>query len=308
MSHDLYRTIATFLNKCRLERKKPLLVILGPTASGKTALSIEIAREFNSEIISADSRQVYKYMDIGTDKILPGEREGISHYLIDVVTPNERFTVADFKLQAEKIIDDILGRAALPMVVGGTGLYIRTLVRNFSLPPENRAIRTKLNEDLKKIGSRGLHTRLAKLDPENASKIHPNNSPYIVRALEILEVAGKPKNAEQKPSRYECLQIGLRWPREILFERIHRRVDKQFERGFTIEVQNLLKMGFSKNLPAMNSLGYQEVIKYLEGALSLEETKKLIKQRTRNFAKRQETWFKRDPDILWYNAADVCIG
>lgn len=308
MNSDLNATIKAFLEKCRAERKKPLLIILGPTASGKTALSMEIARECSGEIISADSRQVYKYMNIGTDKIPSGEREGIPHYLIDVAMPDARFTVADFKLQAEKIIDDILARGKLPMVVGGTGLYIQTLVRNFSLPPENRAVRKKLNEDLRKFGAHALHARLTELDPENAARIHPNNSPYIVRALEILEVSGKPKNAEQKPSRYECLQIGLKWPREILFERIHRRVDKQFEHGLIKEIQNLLKMGFSKNLPAMNSLGYQEVIKYLEGALSLEETKELIKQNTRNFAKRQETWFKRGPDILWYNAADVCTG
>lgn len=279
--------------------KKPLIVILGPTASGKTALSLELAQQFNGEIISADSRQVYRHMDIGTDKISQESRRGILHHLLDIVNPDERFTVADFKARAEAVIDDILARGKLPILVGGTGLYIRAITENFEIPPENPQLRAQLMEELKKIGLDALYEKLQKLDPAAAEKIHPKNIRYIVRALEIFMATGKPKNDIKKTPEYRCLQIGLSWPREALFERIHRRIDEQIERGLIDETKKLLALGYSKNLPSINTLGYKEMMAHLEGALSLDDARELIKKNTRNFAKRQMAWFKRDKGVTW---------
>lgn len=297
--------------------KRPLLVLLGPTASGKTALSLEIAKKFNCEIISADSRQVYKYMDIGTDKIPMEKRCGIPHHLIDVVEPDVRFTVADFKKLAEEKIEEIHARGAVPFLVGGTGLYIRAITENFAIPAENPVIRAQIMKELEEHGALALHEKLKKLDPVNAEKIHPNNIPYVVRALEIFAATGKPKNAEKKSPKYSCLVLGInpfepneekqlklkrsqtspRW--KTLFEKIDMRVDEQISRGLVDETKKLLQMGFAKDLRSMNSLGYSEMIKYLEGELSLEEATKLLKHNTRCFAKRQMVWFKKDKLIFW---------
>lgn len=301
---DLKKLVAGFLKKCRGNNKKPLLVLLGPTASGKTALSLKIAHEFNCEIISADSRQVYKYMDIGTDKILPEARKGIPHYLIDVVDPCERFTVADFKRLAEEKIEEILERGHIPFIVGGTGLYIDVLTKNFSLPPENKILRAIFEKELKKYGKKYLYDKLKKLDPKNAEKIHPNNARYVIRAIEIFMATKSPKNDKRAKSKYEVLQFGLNWPREKLFERIETRVDEQFKKGLNEETKHLLKMGYDKTLPSMTSLGYKEIIKYLDGELTLEKAAELLKKNTRNYAKRQTTWFKRDKNIIWLNAQE----
>ncbi len=299
MQEDLRNLIRKFIEKQKAARGSPLLVLLGPTASGKTALSLEIAKEFNGEIISADSRQIYRHMNIGTDKILPGARQGVPHYLLDVAEPDERFTVANFKTSAEEIIDDILARGKLPMLVGGTGLYIRAITENFLIPPENLKLRAELMDELKKFGPELLYEKLKKMDPEGAAKIHPKNIPYVVRALEIFMTTGKPKHDIKKTPKYECLKIGLFWAREALFERIHRRVDEQLEHGLVEETKKLLAIGYSKNLTSMSSLGYREAIQYLEGVLTLDNARELIKKNTRNFAKRQMTWFKRDKGTVW---------
>lgn len=298
---DLKKLVADFSEKCRSNQKKSLLVLLGPTASGKTALSLDVAEEFNCEIISADSRQVYRYMDIGTDKILPASRQGIPHYLIDVANPDERFTVADFKYWAEEKIKEILERGKIPFIVGGTGLYIDVLIKNFSLPPGNKALRAKLEKELKKYGKKYLYEKLKKLDPKNAEKIHPNNARYVIRAIEIFMATKSPKNDERAKPKYKILQFGLNWPREKLFERIEARVDEQLKKGLIEETKRLLEMGYDKNLPSMTSLGYKEIIKYLDGELTLEEASELLKKNTRNYAKRQITWFKRDKNIIWLN-------
>lgn len=290
-----------FISKKISKAKRPLLIILGPTASGKTALSIELAKHFNGEIISADSRQIYRHMDIGTDKIPMDKREGIVHHCLDIIEPNERFTVADFKAMAEKTIDDILASGRLPVLVGGTGLYIRAVKENFALPPENLKIKKALRRELEERGAKALYEKLQKLDPENAAKIHPNNMPYVVRALEILLATGKPKNSQRLPPKYDCTQIGLFWPREDLFKRINSRVDDQIKRGLLDETSRLLGMGFSKDLPSMSSLGYREMIKYLDGELDLNSAIELLKKNTRNYAKRQMTWFKKDKAVTWIN-------
>lgn len=301
LSFNLKKPVADFLKKCRDNNKKPLLALLGPTASGKTALSLDIAEKFNCEIISADSRQVYRGMDIGTDKILPEARRGIPHYLIDVADPSERFTVADFKRLAEEKIGEILGCGKFPFIVGGTGLYIDVLTKNFSLPPENKRLRAQLEKELKKYGKAALYKKLKKLDPKNAEKIHPNNARYVIRALEILLTTKSPKNDKRAEPKYEILQFGLNWPREKLFERIGARVDAQLKKGLIKEVKSLLKMGYDKDLPSMTSLGYKEIIAYLDGKLTLESASELLKKNTRNYAKRQITWFKRDKNVVWIN-------
>lgn len=296
---SLQNLCADFLGKCRNANEQPLIALLGPTAAGKTALSLELAKEFGGEIISADSRQVYKYMDIGTDKIPVEKRDEIPHFLLDVAEPSERFTVADFKKLAEEYIEAILARGRVPIVAGGTGLYIRTVTENFSLPPENPALRKKLLEELEKFGSEALHERLVKLDPKSAAKIHLKNARYIIRALEIIMTTGAPKNDAKDRPRWRVLKIGLNPPREILFDRIHRRVDEQFERGLVDETKKLLAMGYPKDLPSMTSLGYREAMEYLEGKLPLEDAKEFLKRNTRNFAKRQIVWFKREKDVVW---------
>lgn len=275
------------------------MVILGPTASGKTALSLTLAQEFSGEIISADSRQVYRHMDIGTDKILPAARCGVAHHLIDVAEPTERFTVADFKRQAEEAADAILVRGTVPFLVGGTGLYIRALTENFSIPAENKEVRGKLTEELHERGADWMHEKLKKLDPEGAAKIHPRNIPYTVRALEIFLSTGRPKRDQRSAPKYDVFLLGLSWPREKLFERIERRVDEQIARGLLDETRRLLEMGYGRELASMKSLGYREMTAHLAGELSLEGAVELLKKNTRNFAKRQMTWFKRDTGVLW---------
>lgn len=310
MEQNLKKIISDFIEKCRVACKKPLLLILGPTASGKTALSLEIAREFGGEIISADSRQIYKRMDIGTDKIPFDKREGIPHHLIDVVEPDERFTAADFKLLAEEKIEEILARGRLPMLVGGTGLYIRIVVQNFALPKENPAVREKLTRELEKFGKEFLYEKLKKLDPDSAAKIHKNNVPYVMRALEILEETGKPKHDRQMAPKYECLLIGLFLPKEKLFERINARAENQIKRGLVEETRELLKTserkcGCGKSCAFENCIGYKEISQYLKGSLSLDEALEILKKNTRNFAKRQMTWFKKEPGILWIPAEKI---
>ena len=300
-------SIEAFLGQCQRENKPPLLVLLGPTASGKTALSLELAEEFGCEIISSDSRQVYRHMDIGTDKILADSRRGIPHFLIDVVNPDERFTVADFKCGAETAAGEILARGKLPMLVGGTGLYIRAVTQNFKFPEENKEIRVQLEADMAAIvAEKGrkeagvfLHKKLGRLDPASAAKIHPRNIPYVVRALEIFLGTGRTKDDRRDTPKYSCLMLGLSFPREKLFERIDARVETQIERGLVEETKKLLAMGYGEDLPSMRSLGYREIIQHLEGALTIRAAAELIKKNTRDFAKRQMTWFKKDAEVTW---------
>ena len=293
--------IAAFLEQAPATKKPPLLVVLGPTASGKTALSLELAERWNGEVISADSRQVYRGMDIGTDKISAAERRSIAHHLLDVADPSERFTVVDFMRLARAAIADIHARGKLPMLVGGTGLYINALTENFKIPESGASdeIRKKLNDDLREHGAEWLHDELKKVDPENAKKIHPHSYVYVLRALEIFYATGMPKKDQKGVPEFEVLRIGLRWLREVLATRIAARVEAQFERGLLDEVRGLLAQGYDKNCAAMRTLGYRETIAHLDGKISLEEAKKLIIKNTEKFSKRQMTWFKRDPRIEW---------
>ncbi|HEC21140.1 MAG TPA: tRNA (adenosine(37)-N6)-dimethylallyltransferase MiaA [Candidatus Peregrinibacteria bacterium] len=284
------------------EAEKPLVVILGPTASGKTALSVELAKEFNGEIVSADSRQIYRGLDISTAKISKKEQGGVPHHLIDVADPDEVFTLADYQEKAFETIDDILRRGKTPFLVGGTGLYISAITENYQIPktPQSKGIRLKIEKELEEKGAENLYERLKKLDPEAVAAFSPNNHRYLIRALEIVESTKKTKTELAKKGRklYDALKFGIYWSREKLYERIDRRTLQQIESGLIEEVQNLVDK-YSPPLPAMTSIGCKEVIPFLEGKVSKEELIEKLQQNNRNYAKRQLTWFRRDPEINW---------
>jgi tRNA dimethylallyltransferase len=301
----LLESLETFLSQPKT--KPPLVILLGPTASGKTGLSIKLAQKFNGEIVSADSRQVYKYMDIGTDKIpMPG-RKGIKHYMIDVREPDRVFTMADFQKEATHSIQEILHKGKVPFLVGGTGLYINAIADNYDLEPvpPDPALRKELEAELVTKGAPELHKMLTELDPLSASRIHPNNHRYLIRALEINLKTGRPKSDRKGESRYEVFKIGVDWPRDELYVRINGRVDTQIDRGILNEIKTLLAEGYSRDLPSMSGLGYKEFFPYLDGEKSVAECLEDLKQNTRNYAKRQMTWFGKDDTIYWISPEEA---
>lgn len=280
--------------------KDKLVILTGPTAVGKTSISIDLAKKLNGEIISADSMQIYKYMDIGTAKIKEEEMEGIPHHLVDIIDPNESFTVSDYKNRASSLIKDINARNKLPIVVGGTGLYINSLVYNlkFSTVPPNESIR----EQLECHDNEYLHNELVKIDKESGTRISINDRKRIIRALEIFKVTGKTigeYNFREENEEYDLAMVCLNMDREKLYERINHRVDIMIGEGLVEEVKNILHMGYDKSLVALQGIGYKEIIMYLDKTISLEEAINLIKQYSRNYAKRQLTWFRRDNRIRW---------
>ena len=272
-----------------------LIVILGPTASGKTSLAIKLAKELSGEIVSADSRQVYREMDIGTDKIVP---EGIPHHLIDVVNPDEKFTLAQYKKMAIKAIKDIQKRGNVPFLVGGTGLYIQSIVDNLQIPKgeSNKKMRNKLE----KMENAELFEKLKKLDPVCAAAIDSKNKRRLVRAVEVCLTTGKPFSQQRKKGKplFNVLQIGIKPDKEKLEKKIAQRADQMIQTGLIEEVKGLIKKYGSKII-SMDSIGYQEIIAHLQNKITLEEAKDLIKTHTRQYAKRQMTWFKRDKRIQW---------
>lgn len=302
---DLYHHLTLFLQECRKTGEKPLIVICGPTASGKTALSVKIATDFNGEIISADSCQVYRKMDIGTDKVAPDIRKKIKHYLIDIRDPDQNYTMSDFKIEATHAINEILLKAKLPIICGGTGLYINSVVDNYDLPkaPPNPKIREELEREYQKNGGDGLYKMLNELDPTSAAKIHPNNVRYVARALEIILQTNKPKENKTTKPLYRTFKMAIDWPREVLYDRINKRVDDQIERGLLNELKTLLTE-YSENLQSMQALGYKEYVPYIKGEKPLEDCKEDLKQNSRNFAKRQLTWFRKDDEIYWISPED----
>lgn len=288
-----------------------VIVIVGPTASGKTKLSIELAKQINGEIISADSMQIYKYMDIGTAKPTIEERQGIRHYLIDEVTPADEFSVARFQGLALKYIEEIISKNKIPIVVGGTGLYINSLIYNIKFTEINTdwELRKKLQEVAREKGNEYLHSELRKIDPEAAEKIHVNDTRRIVRALEVYYITNKPISYYQKisrsePPKYKFILFGIRMDREKLYNRINKRVDEMIEKGLVDEVKRLLEMGYDKCSIAMQGLGYKEILWYLKGEANLSEVIELLKRDTRRYAKRQMTWFNSIKDIIWLDIND----
>lgn len=289
-----------------------VLIIVGPTASGKTKLSIEAAKKFDGEIISADSMQIYKYMNIGTAKPSLEEREGIPHHLIDIVEPNEKFSVAEFKERAEVCIKEILQKRKLPIIVGGTGLYINSLINTFDFmnTNENPEFRQKLEEEAQKFGNKVLYDRLKKIDPEVCKRIHLNDLKRIIRALEIYEVTGKnitenQKSAKEISKKYDYIIVGLNTDREKLYERINLRVDIMLKEGLLEEVRNIQdRLKDEGKTTSLQAIGYKEIIEAFEGEITLEEAIEKVKKESRNYAKRQLTWFRRNQDIKWLEVFD----
>lgn len=285
-----------------------VIVILGPTASGKTKISIELAAQINGEIISADSMQVYKYMDIGTAKPDEDERRGIKHYLIDEITPDEEFSVAKYKELASGYIMKIISEGKIPVVAGGTGLYISSLIENieFSETICDWELRESLQKEAREKGNEYLHNKLKKIDPVAAEKIHMNNVKRVIRAIEVYTHTKKPislhqEESKKNPPEYNYIVFGLTMDREKLYDRINKRVDLMLEKGLVGEVENLIKLGYDKSAIAMQAIGYKEILAYLAGEISYEEAVYIIKRDTRHYAKRQMTWFKRMDNVIWIN-------
>ena len=279
-----------------------LIVILGPTASGKTDLAVFLAKKLKSEVVSADSRQIYKEMDIGTAKVTKKEMTGVPHYLIDIIPPNKTFTLAQYKIRTIKIIKDIQRRGKTPFLVGGTGLYIKAVVENLQIPKV--APNPALREKLEKKTNEELLKDLAKLDPQAAETIDRKNKRRLVRALEVCILSGKPFSAlkiKGKPM-FEVLQLGISVPRKTLYRRINQRVERQIKDGLIDEVKNLSRK-YGWNLPSLSGIGYKEFKPYFEEKITLREAKKNLKQNTRQYARRQMTWFRKDKSIQWIKNA-----
>lgn len=292
--------------------KKPFVVLAGPTAVGKTELSISLAKKLDAEIISADSMQVYRQMNIGSAKITREEMQGIPHHLIDVLDPDEEFHVVRFQEMAKKAMEEIYARGRLPLLVGGTGFYIQALLYDidFQEAGENEEIRSSLLKEAREKGNQVLHDRLRQVDEAAALAIHPNNVKRVIRALEFYLITGRQisrHNAEQKKrqSPYDFRYIVLHARREELYRRIDLRVDRMVEAGLVEEVRALRDQGYTKEMVSMQGLGYKEILDYLEGNSSLSEAVYRIKRDTRHFAKRQLTWFRREPDVIWVDKTEL---
>lgn len=286
--------------------KKPLIVLTGPTAVGKTSLSISLAKAVNGEIISADSMQVYKKMDIGSAKIRKEEMQGVRHYLIDVLEPDEEFHIVKFQQMAKQAMEKIYARGKVPILVGGTGFYIQAVTRDidFTGAEQEDQYRTELEQLAEEKGAEYLHDMLREKDPASAETIHANNVKRVIRALEFYHQNGTPisaHNEEQKKqvSPYNLAYFVLNAPRDILYDRIDKRVDQMLADGLVREVEELKETGCHRGMVSMQGLGYKEILAYLEGEYPLEEAVRILKRDTRHFAKRQLTWFRREPDVIW---------
>lgn len=293
------------------ERKKPLIILTGPTAVGKTEISLRFAEAIGGEIISADSIQVYKYMNIGSAKITEEQMQGIPHFLIDELYPDEEFNVVIFQKKAQEYIEQIYQRGHIPIIVGGTGFYIQAVLYgiDFEETTTDNSYRKELEAFAQEHGLEALHKKLQEADPEAAAQIHANNKKRVIRALEYYKETGcriSEHNKEQKKknSPYQFLYFVLNQDREILYERINQRVDNMIEKGLVKEVKGLLEMGYKRELISMQGIGYKEIAAYLEKEISLEEAIYIIKRETRHFAKRQITWFKREPEVTWISVGE----
>lgn len=292
-------------------RNKPkLLVLVGPTAVGKTRLSIELAKEWNCEIISGDSMQVYREMDIGTAKIAKEEMEGIPHHLIDIHNPDEPYSVAEFQEECHRLIQEIHGRGKLPFIVGGTGLYVESVCYDyrFAQVGEDKAFRDEQMAFAEKNGAEALHAKLKAVDPASAEKLHPNDQRRIIRALEIFHLTGIPLSSQlegqTRESPYRLCLLGLTMDRQMLYKRIEARIDEMLKQGLVEEVSSLLNKGYGTDLVSMQGLGYKQIASYLQGRESLEDAVAVLKRDTRRFAKRQLSWFRHMKEISWVDVTE----
>ena len=287
-------------------KKIPLVILTGPTAVGKTNLSIQLAKKLNMDIISADSMQIYKYMDIGSAKVTTNEMQGIKHYLIDEVNPDFSFSVSEFQKRANNYIDEIVKNNKIPLVTGGTGLYLNSLIYNmdFAKSDADNKLRESLRLELEEKGIDYMHNKLKELDEEAANRIHKNNTKRVIRALEVC-LSGKKmsdfSNDLKLNEKYEPIIIVLNRDRSHLYKRIDTRVDLMIKEGLEDEVKKLISMGYTKDLISMQGIGYKEIIKYLDGEYSYDEAIEIIKRDSRRYAKRQLTWFRRYKDAMWFD-------
>jgi tRNA dimethylallyltransferase len=287
-----------------------IIVIVGPTAVGKSELAVTLAQRLQGEVVSADSVQVYRYLDIGSAKPSLQERISVPHHLLDSVDPDQDYTVADFQHDAQAAIAKIHKRERMPILVGGSGLYIRAVIRNYSFSSagQNLAIRARLIKEAEQFGGQHLYEKLCAADPRTACKVHPHDLRRIIRALEACEQNTRPLSDQVEETRdagllYRVFMYGLTMPRELLYQRIEKRVDMMIENGFVEEVRGLLARGFSQGSKALTSLGYRHIISHINGEITLEQAAELIKRDTRRFAKRQLTWFRRDTEITWFDVS-----
>lgn len=290
----------------------PLIVILGPTAVGKTEIAITVAEELNGEIVSADSRLFYRGMDIGTAKPSREQLSRVAHHLVDVANPDEQWSLVRFSSAVEQILRDIHNRGKIPFLVGGTGQYIRAIVEGWIPPPriDDEPFREDLEKFAQERGVDALHQRLASVDSESAERIHPSNLRRVIRALEIFEATGI-RASQQRiklPPAYQVLQIGLHLPREILYQRIDERIDNMLENGLVEEVQDLLRLGYSSELPSMSAIGYKQIAGALRKKTSIQEAVSEMRRLTRQYVRRQANWFKEDdPNIHWFLADESAV-
>lgn len=297
-------------NSDRITERKPLVVLTGPTAIGKTAVSIAFAKAIDGEILSADSMQVYRGMDIGSAKITKEEMQGVPHHLLDILEPEESFDVMQFQQLAKEAIAGIYDRGHIPILTGGTGFYIQAVLYDIVFTEETDSnIRKALEAEAEEKGVEYLHRKLQEVDPVTAENLHPNNKKRVIRALEFYELNGYPLSAHnerehQRISPYLFRYYILHEKRDVLYERIEKRVDEMLDRGLVEEVQALKNKGLTRNMVSMQGLGYKEILDYLNGACTLEEAVETIKKETRHFAKRQLTWFRREKEVTWVDKAD----
>ena len=285
----------------------PVVAVVGVTASGKTALALDLAEHLGGEIVNTDSMQVYRGMDIGTAKLPQAERRGVSHHLMDVLEVTEPATVAEFQGWARDVIEDCFRRQVTPVLVGGSALYTRAILDRFEFPGTDPGVRARLEGELASVGAEALHDRLAELDPVAAAQVVPSNGRRVVRALEVIEITGRPFSASLPEPNYHydrAVQIGVDIDREALDRRIAQRVDDMWAAGFVEEVRSLVAAGLREGRTASRALGYQQVLAHLDGELSEEEAKEQTVSRTRRFARRQDSWFRKDPRITWVRYDD----
>ncbi len=303
-------TASTMSRTEEFVRFKPVVVVVGPTAVGKSRVAVRLAKRLQTEVLAADSRQVYRGMDIGTDKPTLEERDGVPHRLIDLVDPDETFNAGIYRRTALPEIDRLHREGRLPLVVGGTGLYVRTLIRGLCEGPEaDPTFRAELEEEARRKGAEVLHRELTRVDPKSAARLHPHDQVKIIRALEVYHLLGRPLSSIHQRHGFgelpfSPLLIGLMRERKALYRRIEERVDSQLARGLVDEVRGLLARGYDRRLGSMKGLGYRQIAAYLAGDCDYTEAVRLLKRDTRRFAKRQLTWFRKEPGILWLSLAE----